>query len=263
MNLKVSVLASGSSGNAIYISDDKTSLLIDAGLSGVEVERRLSKIDVSADDLDAILITHEHSDHIKGVGVLSRRYDLPIYANDLTWNGSEKKLGKIKPYNCQVFKGDFMLGNLGVSPFSISHDAADPVGYIITCGNKRIGHATDMGYVSTEIEECLKALDLLIIESNHDFEMLMSGSYPWPLKNRIKGEKGHLSNDDTADLLPRIVGSNFPRILLAHLSKDNNKPELAYITAKNNLEDKGFVIGEDLELEYTYRNKPTQLFEVG
>ncbi|MFW5981863.1 MAG: MBL fold metallo-hydrolase [Halanaerobiaceae bacterium] len=263
MKLKVSVLASGSSGNAIYISDEKTSILIDAGLSGVEIERRLKKIDIAAEDLDAILITHEHSDHIKGVGVLSRRYDLPIYANDLTWKGSERKLGKIKPYNCQVFKGEFMIGNLGISPFSISHDAGDPVGYIINCGERKIGHATDMGYVSKEIEENLRGLDFLIIESNHDFEMLMSGSYPWHLKNRIRGEKGHLSNDDTADLLPRIIGSNFPRILLAHLSKDNNMPELAYITARNSLEDKGFVIGEDLELEYTYRHKPTQVFEVG
>ena len=120
-----------------------------------------------------------------------------------------------------------------------------------------------MGFIPVDLEDELMGLDLLIIESNHDYEMLMSGSYPWPLKNRINGVKGHLSNDDTADVLPRIIDSNFPRILLAHLSKDNNIPELAYITIKNNLEDKGLIIGEDLRLDFAYRNKPTKIFEVG
>ncbi|MFW6287192.1 MAG: MBL fold metallo-hydrolase [bacterium] len=263
MKIEVSVLASGSSGNSIYISGEKTSILIDAGLSGKEVERRLSQIGVAADNLDAILITHEHSDHIHGVGVLSRRYDIPVYANDLTWAGAEKKLGKISSENSCILKNEFMIGDLGISPFEISHDASAPVGYIIHCGNKKIGHATDMGYVSDDVEKRLNGLDFLIIESNHDLEMLMSGSYPWPLKHRINGEKGHLSNDDTADLLPRIIADNFPRILLAHLSKDNNIPDLAYITVKNSLEDKGFIIGEDLQLEHTYRHRPTELFNVG
>ena len=263
MKIKVSVLASGSSGNSIFISGGKNRILIDAGLSGKEIERRLSKIGENADDLDAILVTHEHSDHIHGIGVLSRRYDLPIYANELTWQGAEKRIGKIKENNCRVFSEGFMIGDMGISPFCISHDASDPVGYIVNCADKRIGQATDMGCISPEVVSCLKDLDFLIIESNHDLEMLMNGSYPWPLKQRINGEKGHLSNDDTADLLPRIIGSNFPRILLAHLSKDNNIPALAYITVKNNLEEKGFKIGEDLCLDYTYREKPTELFEVG
>ncbi|MFW5972212.1 MAG: MBL fold metallo-hydrolase [Bacillota bacterium] len=262
MKIEVSVLASGSSGNSIYITNGTNSILIDAGLSGKETEKRLSKIGKAADELDAILVTHEHSDHIKGVGVLSRRYDLPIYANDLTWQGAEKKLGKIAEKNCKIFNKEFSIGELGISPFSISHDAGAPVGYIIECGNKKIGHATDMGYVPDNVEKCLKGMDLLIIESNHDLEMLMTGSYPWPLKKRIDGEKGHLSNDDTADLLPRIIEGNFPRILLAHLSKDNNIPDLAYITVKNNLEDKGFVIGEDLQLDFTYRHRPTELYEI-
>lgn len=263
MKVKISVLASGSSGNSIFISGGKTKILIDAGLSGKEIDRRLSKIGVSGDELDAILVTHEHSDHIQGVGVLSRRYDLPIYANELTWQGAEERLGKIDKKNCRIFNDEFMIGDLGISPFLIPHDANAPVGYIINCGNKKIGQATDMGYVSREVEACLTGLDLLIIESNHDLEMLMNGSYPWPLKNRINGEEGHLSNDDTADLLPRIIGDNFPRILLAHLSKDNNIPALAYITVKNSLEDNDLIIGEDLLLGITYRDKPTELFAVG
>ncbi|HLV10544.1 MAG TPA: MBL fold metallo-hydrolase [Halanaerobiales bacterium] len=261
--MKVSVLASGSSGNSIFISGEKTRILVDAGLSGKEVNKRLKKVGKNGEELDAIIVTHEHSDHIKGAGILSRRYQLPIYANELTWKSAEKCLGKIKSEHCCIFSREFMIGELEIKAFSISHDAADPVGFIISCGSNRIGIATDMGYVSPEVREILKGLDLLLIESNHDLEMLMNGTYPWPLKKRIRGEKGHLSNDDAADLLPSLINSNFPRILLGHLSKDNNIPELAYITVKNNLEDHELVIGEDLNLDITYRDRPTPLYEVG
>jgi phosphoribosyl 1,2-cyclic phosphodiesterase len=261
--MKVSVLASGSSGNSILVSGNKTSILIDAGLSGKEINNRLNQVGIHGDELNAILVTHEHSDHIKGVGVLSRRYGLPIYANQLTWEGAEGCLGKIQEENCRIFKNDFMVGELEISPFSISHDAADPVGYIISCGGVRVGIATDMGYVKPEAKQALMGLDLLIIEANHDLEMLMNGSYPWPLKKRINGDRGHLSNDYTADLLPSLINSNFPRILLAHLSKDNNIPDLAYITVKNSLENHELVIGKDLQLDITYRDRPTPLYEVG
>lgn len=263
MEMEVSVLASGSSGNSIYISNSKTRILIDAGLSGKEIDERLKKIGACGEELDAILVTHEHSDHIKGVGVLSRRYDLPIYANDLTWQGAAPSLGKIKERNCRIFQGDFMVGDLGIRPFSISHDANDPVGYIINSGETRVGVATDMGFVPERVKDLLWGLDMLIIEANHDLEMLMTGSYPWPLKHRINGEKGHLSNDDTAALLPKLINSNFPCILLAHLSKDNNIPELAYITVKNSLEDEGLYIGENLQLNLAFRERPTQLYRVG
>lgn len=263
IKMKVSVLASGSSGNSIYIEGKGTKILIDAGLSGKEIDRRLQEIGVSGEQLDAILVTHEHIDHIKGVGILSRRYDLPIYANDLTWQGAVDKLGKIKDCNFKIFKEGFMLGNLEIESFSIPHDANDPVGYLIRMGDNRVGIATDMGCIPPAVEKLLQGTDLLIIESNHDLEMLWHGSYPWPLKKRINGEHGHLSNDDAADLLPRLINSNYPRILLAHLSQDNNIPELAYITVKNNLEDHGFIIGKDLLLDYTYRDRPTMLYDVG
>lgn len=262
MELEVSVLASGSSGNSIYVSDGKTRILVDAGLSGKEINRRLNKIGVHGDELDAILVTHEHQDHISGVGVMSRRHDLPIYANELTWEGAARGLGKIKEKNCKIFSGDFMVGNLEIKPFSTSHDANDSVGYIIGNGRNRVGIATDTGYVTPDMKKLLYGLDMIIIESNHDLEMLMTGSYPWPLKKRIRGEKGHLSNDDTAALLPELINSNFPCILLAHLSKDNNIPELAYITIKNNLEENGLNIGEELHLDFTYRDRPTRVFKV-
>ncbi len=262
MTLTISVLASGSSGNSIYISDSKTSILIDAGLSGKELERRLDKVSVKADEIDAILVTHEHKDHIKGVGILSRRYNIPIFANQLTWDAASDDLGQLDENNCNVFSGEFMIGGIGIKPFAISHDAGDPVGYVVFSGHKKIGIATDTGFITTEIRENLKNLNFLVIESNHDLEMLMNGNYPHFLKKRIRGEKGHLSNDDTAALLPELINSNRPGILLAHLSKDNNIPKLAYITVKNNLEKMGFKVGEDLKLDYTYRHKPTKIYNI-
>ena len=263
MKLEISVLASGSSGNSVYVSSPEASLLIDAGLSGKDIEKRMKKVGVYPEELDGILITHEHNDHIKGAGVFSRRYDLPLYANEDTWNQSEKCLGKISTDNCKIFEGPFSLGNLDVEPFSISHDAADPVGYILSCQGQKIGVATDMGEFSEEHIQKLKGLDFLVLEANHDLEMLINGDYPSYLKRRIRSSHGHLSNDDTAALLPKLVDSNFPKILLAHLSRDNNIPEIAYITVKNALHNAGLKVGKDLHLDFTYRDKPTKLYQVG
>jgi phosphoribosyl 1,2-cyclic phosphodiesterase len=259
--VKVSVLASGSSGNSVFVSDKRTNILIDAGISGKEISKRLGQIGMDAGNIDAILLTHEHIDHIKGVGVLSRRYDIPIYANELTWKGATEELGKIKEKNCKIFDENFMLGHLGITPFSIPHDANDPVGFVINKGLINVGVATDMGYVPEEVKKMLKGMDLLIIEANHDLDMLMTGSYPIYLKDRIRGKLGHLSNDDTAAVLPELIGSNFPRILLSHLSKDNNIPELAYITVKNNLKDKGLKLETDLRLGFAFQSRATELFE--
>jgi len=263
LKLEVSVLASGSSGNSIFIGDKKNSILIDAGLSGKKIEERLKMIDRDPTCIDAILVTHEHSDHIKGVGVLSRRFDIPVYANELTWQGAISNLGKISEANCKIFKDSFMFGKFGIEPFSIPHDANDPVGFIVNHRNNKISIATDMGFMPDDVKNKLKRSDFIIIESNHDLEMLMNGSYPWSLKNRIKGKKGHLSNDDTAAALPELIGDNCPSILLAHLSKDNNIPDLAYITIKNILEKEGFRLEKDLEMGFAYRDRPTQLYKIG
>ncbi len=262
MKLEISVLASGSSGNSIYIGDGKNNILIDAGLSGKKIERRLKMIDKDPECIDAILVTHEHCDHIKGVGVLSRRFNIPIYANDLTWQGAIDSLGKITEENCRIFKEAFMIGEFAIDPFSIPHDANDPVGFIVNYKNKKIGIATDMGYMPERVKDKLKKADFLVIESNHDLEMLMNGSYPWSLKNRIRGEKGHLSNDDTAAILPELISDNCPSVLLAHLSKDNNNPDVAYITIKNILEKEGLQLEKDVKMNFTYRDKPTQLYNI-
>ncbi len=262
MKTEVAVLASGSSGNAVYISSGKYSVLIDSGLSGKELERRMKKLNLNPEDLCAVLITHEHNDHIKGAGILSRRYNIPLYANQGTWAEGEQKLGKIKPENCNVFSDDFMIGDLAFTPYSISHDAADPVGYICQVDGKKIAVATDTGVLTDKVVKKLSGSDFLILESNHDLEMLMTGKYPYYLKNRIKSKIGHLSNDAAADVLPDLIDSNFPTVVLAHLSQENNNPKVAYITVNNNLQKSGLKVGRDLNLECAVQEKPTELFDL-
>lgn len=262
MDCKISVLASGSSGNSIYISDGKINILIDAGLSGKELEKRLNKIGVSPDEIDAIIITHEHRDHVSGAGIISRRYNIPIYANDPTWTNSYECIGKVADDYCEIIKNDFTIGDIVIHPFSIPHDAALPFAYTLYCNQKKIGVATDMGYFNENIINELFELDFLVIEANHDLDMLMTGNYPWKVKHRIKGDEGHLSNDDTAALLPKIIEENKPQILLAHLSEDNNNPEVAYITIKNSLQASGLIEGEDYNLDFTYQDKPTKVYKI-
>ncbi|MFW5787483.1 MAG: MBL fold metallo-hydrolase [Halanaerobiales bacterium] len=262
MSINISVLASGSSGNSIYIKNGKNQILIDAGLSGKELTNRLKKIQADPAEIDAVFLTHEHNDHIDGAGVISRRFDIPIYATEKTWQAASSELGQLCDKDCRILEKDMVFGSFGVHTFSVSHDASDPVGYILHCNNKKIGIATDMGYFDQNIVKELKGMDVLIIEANHDLDMLINGSYPWSVKKRIKSRKGHLSNDDTAALLPEVISDNIPRILLAHLSQDNNNPELAYITIKNNLEYEGLKEGEDYKLDFTYQKRPTRLFQV-
>ncbi|MCF8000819.1 MAG: MBL fold metallo-hydrolase [Halanaerobiales bacterium] len=262
MEIEVSVLSSGSSGNSIYINDGKNSFLIDAGLSGKKLINRLKKIDVTPQDLDGILITHEHKDHTKGVGILSRRLDIPIYANEETWAVCESELGKLKDENMQSFTGNFSFGNFDIKPIAISHDARAPVSYVVYRENKKMVFATDMGYINEELMKELKNIDLLLLESNHDIDMLMSGSYPRFLKRRIRGEKGHLSNDAAAQILPELINGKCPQVLLGHLSEENNNPKVAYLTVENMLKAKGLEVDKDLKLDLTYQHKPTRIYKI-
>jgi len=262
VQINVSVLASGSSGNSIYIDDGKNSFLVDAGLSGKKIINRLKKIDVNPDQIDGIFITHEHKDHIKSVGILSRRLDVPIYANDETWGACNKELGKLKEKNIKVFKNEFSFGNFDIRAIRISHDACAPVAYVVYRNDKKIVLATDMGYINDELMEELKAVDFLLLESNHDIDMLMSGNYPRFLKNRIKGNQGHLSNDAAAEILPKIINGRCPHVLLGHLSHENNNPKVAYMTVENILKKEGLIVNKDLKLDLTYQNKPTRVYEI-
>jgi phosphoribosyl 1,2-cyclic phosphodiesterase len=226
-NLAVCMLASGSKGNATYISDGDTSILIDAGLSGVELQRRLVSRDLDPEHLDAIIVTHEHSDHVQGVGILSRRYKLPVYINRKTYQASPRlgSLHETKSFECGK---TFQISNLTIHPFSISHDAEDPVGFTIGQNGTTIAIATDLGIATSMVKEHLKHCALLILEANHDPQMLENGPYPWPLKQRIKGRTGHLSNTSSKILLEELQHENLQHVILAHLSEVNNTPKLAY-----------------------------------
>ncbi len=226
-NLAVCVLASGSKGNAICISNGVVTILIDAGLSGVEIERRLQSQGFSAEDLDAILVSHEHSDHIQGVGVLSRRYHLPVYMTTGTREAGLTQMGEIselKIFECGI---PFMIENLIVHPFSTSHDAKDPAGFTIHHNGSKVGIATDLGIVTTMVKEHLKDCALMILEANHDPTMLIEGPYPWPIKQRIKSRTGHLSNEDSKSLLEELKHDRLKHVILAHLSETNNTPQKA------------------------------------
>lgn len=263
MSLEVSVLASGSSGNTIYVASERIKLLIDAGLSGREITRRLNKIGVKGDEIDGIFISHEHIDHVKGAGVLSRRFNIPLFTREATWAAAEKDIGKVEQANQVIVNNGLELGDLQVKTFSVPHDAADPCGFIIEKKGKRVAIATDMGWVTDEVKEAVRGANILILESNHDLELLKTGPYPPALKRRILGKMGHLSNDDAGACITEVIGDNHPRILLAHLSKDNNIPELAFVTVKNTLESKGFFLQKDLDLYHTYRDKVTGMLRTG
>jgi len=223
-NLAVCVLASGSKGNAIYISDGFTAILIDAGLSATEIKRRLRSRGLNPKDLNAIVVTHEHSDHIQAVGVLSRQLKLPIY---LSRNIEKKVSSGNSLHEIQTFSSGstFQINNLAVHPFAVSHDAADPVGFTIGQNGSRIGVATDLGIVTPHVKENLKHCHLLILEANHDPDMLINGPYPWYLKRRIQSRSGHLSNQQSKRLLMELQHKGLEHVILAHLSQTNNAPQ--------------------------------------
>lgn len=230
--MRLCSIASGSSGNCIYVGSDATHLLVDVGISGKRTEQGLNSLGISGKDLDGILITHEHADHISGLGVMARKYEIPIYATKGTIEAmcSAGSLGKVDTSLFHEVKEDekLIIKDLTVNPMKISHDAAQPVAYRIGYGNRRVGICTDLGVYNDYTVECLKGMDALLIEANHDVNMLQVGPYPYYLKQRILGERGHLSNENSGRLLSRILHDKLQTIILGHLSKENNLPELAY-----------------------------------
>ena len=248
--MRLCSIASGSSGNCVYVGSDATHILIDAGISGKRTEAGLHQLDITGFDIDAIFITHEHSDHIGGVGVLARRYGIPIYATGGTIDGILKSssLGKIDLDLIHVIQPDekVIVKDLVLNPMRISHDAAEPVAYRIHYGNKKIGIITDLGSFNEYTVECLKGMDALLLEANHDVNMLQVGPYPYYLKQRILGDRGHLSNELAGRLLSRLLHSNLKTILLGHLSQENNLPELAYeaVRIEVNMADNEFIAAD-------------------
>ena len=234
--MKLVSIASGSSGNCIYVGNERTHLLVDAGISGKKIEEGLNKLDLAPYELDGILITHEHSDHIGGLGVLARRYGIPIFATEGSIKGicENTSVGEIDSSLFNVVEADssFYLKDIKVNPMIISHDSYEPCAYRFFYGNKGIGVVTDLGTYNKYTVESLKNLDILFLEANHDVNMLQVGHYPYYLKQRILGNKGHLSNENCGRLLSELLHDNVKYIQLGHLSKDNNLPDLAYETVK-------------------------------
>lgn len=226
MAVRVQVLASGSKGNCTWIASEKTQLLVDAGLSGLEISRRLEKAGGKPKNIDAIIVTHEHRDHVGSLGVLSRRYNLPIFITRDT-------LSSLPPRTTPLFETflfqagkSFRLGDLQIHPFSVPHDAADPVGFTIKNANSSIGICTDLGMSTKLVLNCLKNCNAVIIEANHDTDLLLNGPYPWYLKQRISSNHGHLSNSDSVALIKDIHSLELKYLILAHLSETNNNPEI-------------------------------------
>ncbi len=229
-------IASGSSGNCIYTGTENTGILIDAGISARRIEQGLASIDRDLKEIQGIFISHEHSDHIKGLGVLARKYQIPIYGTKGTIDAvkSMSCLGTIDEelYHRICPEQEVHIGDLTVKPFRISHDAAEPVAYRLESGKKSAAVATDLGFYDQEIVDKLQKLDVLLLESNHDIHMLQVGGYPYPLKQRILGDRGHLSNESAGKLLCQLLHDDLKAVFLGHLSKENNYEELAYETVK-------------------------------
>ena len=250
--MQVLVLASGSKGNAVYVELDGTRILLDAGISATRIRNGLAENGIDAATLDGVLITHEHIDHVAGLATLEKWYHLPIYSREGTFRhmGNLAKL----PSDClHAIEDEFVLGNVRIEAFSTLHDAADPVGYRI-CGSENCTLATDLGFVSSSVQEALEGADVLVLEANHDPGILKNGSYPWPLKQRILSNRGHLANSDAAWALARM--RQVPGyVFLAHLSEENNRPELAKNTIQAILEQQGV----QTELLLTSQTEVTEL----
>ncbi len=260
-------IASGSSGNCIYAGTDNTHILIDAGISNKRIEQGLNDIGVKGSELDGVFITHEHSDHVKGLGVLARKHGVPIYATKETLEeiGQMKYLGDYPKDLFHPIMPDALvcIGDMEVKPFSIDHDAANPVAYRIKSGQKSAAVATDMGHFDQYIIEHLQGLDALVLESNHDVRMLETGPYPYYLKRRILSDHGHLSNDNAGRLLNHILHDNMKHILLGHLSKENNYEELAYETVKLEIDqgDSQYCSG-DFAISVAKRDEMSQIITI-
>ncbi|MBR2703860.1 MAG: MBL fold metallo-hydrolase [Clostridia bacterium] len=256
-------LYSGSSGNSLFIQSENTNILVDAGESARKIENALSSINVDAKNLNAILVTHEHIDHVKSLGTLAKKYNIPVYATKETWEAMPDQAEKIDPslQNTYVASEEFKIGNLTIKPFSISHDAANPCGFSISHGKKQMSIATDLGYVSKEVSDALEKSSFVLLESNYDPEILKFSRYPYPLKRRISGEFGHLSNGDAAKLVVQLAKKNLNTVMLGHLSKENNFPELAYKTVADELIN-AKIDSSSINLSVASRNKPSNIINI-
>ena len=263
MSINFCTIASGSGGNSAFLSTEHSKILIDAGLSGKAIEQALVSHGIKPKDLTAIFITHEHSDHIQGAGILSRRYDLPVYMTRGSWAYAQRQasLGKIPEKNRLIVTSgtSVSLGDMEIKPFAIPHDANEPVGYTIHAEGRKITVATDLGHITKNVEENFCDSDIILLESNHDIDMLIGGPYPAYLKRRILSDTGHLSNVACGTFLADIYTTNIKHIFLAHLSGDNNHPVVAYETVRNILSARKIDVGGAVDLHLADRFRPSAM----
>ncbi len=237
--MKIATLASGSSGNSIYIGTQKRNILVDAGITCKALSENLAGIGLGIGDIDGVFITHEHSDHIGGLGVILRRYELPVYLTEGTYDAimSKNLLGRVpeEAFNIIKSNSEFNFGDMHIHAIASSHDAAEPVIYRFDCEDKSAAIVTDIGEPNPSLIEMLGGLSALLLEANHDVCMLQAGPYPYLLKHRILSEKGHLSNETAGQLAVKLCSGNMQNIMLSHLSETNNYPELAREAVKMEL----------------------------
>ncbi|HLY18458.1 MAG TPA: MBL fold metallo-hydrolase [Bryobacteraceae bacterium] len=251
------MLASGSSGNCALLATDRTRILVDAGLSMKALGRRLESIGEQADALNAILVTHEHSDHISGLARLARKLGIPVYISKLTSPAVD--WGEIRPrLECFQAGASFVVGDIEVESFGIPHDAIDPVGFCFYAAGIKIAVATDLGYLTESVKFHLRRSNLMLLESNHDIEMLKVGPYPWSVKQRVMSRVGHLSNDMMSDFLLRDFDGSTARLVLGHLSEHNNHPEIVRLVATQALAQRGLAT----PLEIASQTRPTEVYRL-
>jgi phosphoribosyl 1,2-cyclic phosphodiesterase len=258
--MKICVLGSGSSGNCTYVGTEETGILVDAGMSGKEVASRLTAIGVPMTHVRALCVTHEHGDHTASVGTLSNRHKYELFANSGTIQAIEQN-PKLQGLKWSVFETGrpFQVGDVRVEPFSVPHDSYDPVGFVFCHGESRVAVVTDMGMITTLIRERLKRCRALVIEANHDDDMLKNADRPWSLKQRIKGKQGHLSNAQAAELLTEVSCPELKAVFLAHLSSDCNTPELALSTVRRALNLAGHI---HVDVHMTYADRTSEVVDV-
>lgn len=262
--MKMSVLASGSTGNSTFIETEQGGVLVDVGLSCKKTDETLNQIGRSLQDINAIFITHEHIDHIKGLKVIAKKYDIPIYANEKTWEAIERKDIIIKTeqkFHFNALEEKDILG-LDVQSFNVSHDSIDPQFYTFSKDNKKISLITDTGYVSDTMKGIIKESDVFLFESNHDVDMLRMGRYPWNTKQRILSDVGHVSNEDAAQAMKDVITSNTKRIYLGHLSMDNNIKELARMSVEQILNQYDIDTHNGVMICDTDKAVPTEIYQL-
>lgn len=261
MRLTLCPLFSGSSGNSIYVAFGGIKILVDAGMPASRIEGELREIGVDIREIDAVLVTHEHVDHIRGIGVLCRKFGLSVYANEGTWAAIMEKDSRI-PLRCiRTFftDEDFYIGDVNVHPFAIPHDASEPVGYAFSCKGLKCAVATDIGHIRDSWMDAVAGSQAIVLEANHDIDMVRRGAYPQRLKQRILGRNGHLNNEDSAKALLRLIEGGTRAVFLAHLSADNNLPELAYNTVCEALHQAGYSVDDEICVHVARRDRVSDM----